>query len=104
MGLIEAARFCERGESINLDSHAQAPCKRLPLAPYFPSMSLKNAACLALTGASFLTFVLLVHLVMDSWGVFYGGVPAIHLGASLIRAFAGLSMAVFLYTFYRKQA
>jgi len=79
------------------------PCVRLGRAPYFPSMSLKNTACLALAGTSFLTFVLLVHLVIDGWGFFTGGVPAIHLGASLIRAFAGLSMAIFLYAFYKKQ-
>jgi hypothetical protein len=41
---------------------------------------------------------------MDGWGFFNGGAPVIHLGASLIRAIAGLSMAIFLYAFYKKQA
>jgi hypothetical protein len=67
-------------------------------------MSLKNAACLALTGASLLTFVLSVHLVMDGWGLLNGVLPVIGLLASLVRACAGLSAAVFLYVFYKKAA
>lgn len=43
---------------------------------------------LALAGTSLLTFVLLVHLVMDGWGVLNGVMPVLRLGASLIRAFA----------------
>jgi hypothetical protein len=67
-------------------------------------MSLKNAACLALTGASLLTFVLSVHLVMDGWGLLNGVVPVVRLLASLVRMFAGLSAAIFLYVFYKKAA
>ena len=67
-------------------------------------MSLKNAACLALTGASLLTFVLSVHLVMDGWGMLNGVLPVVRLLASLVRAFAALSAAVFLYVFYRQAA
>ncbi len=66
-------------------------------------MSLKAAACLALTGTSLLTFVLLVHLLMDGQGYLNGVVPVMRLGASIIRAFAGVSAAIFLYAFYRKQ-
>ncbi len=66
-------------------------------------MSLKSAACLALTGTSLLTFVLLVHLVMDGWGFFNGVLPILRLGASIIRAFAGVSAVIFLYAFYKKQ-
>jgi len=65
-------------------------------------MSLKSAACLALTGTSLLTFVLLVHLVMDGWGVLNSVVPVFRLGASIIHAFAGLSVAMFLYMFYKQ--
>ena len=66
-------------------------------------MSLKSAACLALTGTSLVTIVLLVHLVQDGWGFFNNVAPAARLGASLIRTFAGVSVSIFLYTFYRKQ-
>ena len=67
-------------------------------------MSLKNASCLALTGTSLVTIVLLVHLVQDAWGFFDGVLPVFRLGASLIRTFAGVSVSIFLYTFYKKQA
>ena len=67
-------------------------------------MSLKNAACLALAGTSLLTLLLLVRLVMDGWGLLNGVLPVVRLLASLVRAFAGLSAAVFLYVFYKKAA
>jgi hypothetical protein len=67
-------------------------------------MSLKNASCLALTGTSLVAIVLLVHLVQDGWGFFNGLQPLFRLGASLIRTFAGVSVSIFLYTFYKKQA
>jgi hypothetical protein len=66
-------------------------------------MSLKNAACLALTGTSLMTIVLLVHLVQDGWGFSNGIAPVARLGASIIRAFAGVGVSIFLYTFYKKQ-
>ena len=67
-------------------------------------MNLKNAACLALAGTSLLTLLLLVRLVMDGWGLLNGVVPVVRLLASLVRAFAGLSAAVFLYVFYKTAA
>ncbi len=65
-------------------------------------MSIKNAVCLALAGTTLLSFVLLVHLVMDGWGFFNGVVPVVRLGASVIRAFASVTMAVFLFSVYEK--
>jgi hypothetical protein len=67
-------------------------------------MSLKNAACLALAGTSLLTLLLLVRLVMDGSGFLNSVLPVVPLLASLVRAFAGLSVTVFLYVFYKKQA
>ena len=66
-------------------------------------MSLKSAACLALTGTSLVTIVLLVHLVQDGWGFFNGVLPALRLVASIIRAFAGFSVSIFLYVYFKKQ-
>jgi hypothetical protein len=68
------------------------------------AMSLKSAACLALAGTSLVTIVLLVHLVQDGWGFFNNVAAATRLGASIIRSFAGVSVSMFLYTFYKKQA
>ena len=67
-------------------------------------MGLRYSACLALTGTSLLAIVLIVHLVLDGWGVLNGVLPVIRLGASLIRVFASVSLAVFLYEFYRRKA
>ena len=67
-------------------------------------MNVKNAALLALTGTSLLTLVLLVHLVLDGWVFFNGVVVVMRLGASLIRAFAAASLAVFFWTFQRARA
>jgi len=67
-------------------------------------MSLKNAACLALTEASLLTLLSLMRLVMDGWGLLNGVLPVVRLRASLVGAFAGLSAAIFLYVFYKKAA
>jgi hypothetical protein len=45
-----------------------------------------------------------VRLVVDGWGLLNGVLPVVRLLASLVRAFAGLSAAVFLYVFYKKAA
>jgi hypothetical protein len=66
-------------------------------------MSLKSAALLALVGTSLLTFVLLVGLVRDIWGVVNGVVPAIGLLVALVHALAGMSLVIFFYIFHKAQ-
>ena len=64
-------------------------------------MTVKNAALLALVGTGLLLLVLLATLVRDTMGVMNGAVPAIRLAVSLIRAFAGLTVFVFLWVFHK---
>jgi hypothetical protein len=69
-----------------------------------PSMSLKNAAFLALVGMILLTILLVVGLINDTMGVMQGIVPAVKLVTSLIDAFAGVTLVAFLYVFHRHQS
>ena len=50
------------------------------------------------------TILLVVGFVGDLFGVVRGLIPAIKLLTSFIYAFAGLSMVVFLYVFYKAQS
>jgi hypothetical protein len=67
-------------------------------------MTPKNAALLALVGMILATILLVVGFVGDLFGVMRGLIPAIKLLASFIYAFAGLSVVVFLYVFYKAQS
>jgi hypothetical protein len=67
-------------------------------------MTLKNAALLALVGVILPTIVLVAGLIGDVIGVARGLIPAMRLLTSLIYAFAGLSLAVFLYAFHKAQS
>jgi hypothetical protein len=64
-------------------------------------MNLKNAAFLAFVGMVLLTVLLVFGFIDDALGVARGVVPAMRLATSFIDAFAGFSMVVFLYVFYR---
>jgi hypothetical protein len=66
-------------------------------------MSLKNAAFLALVGMIFVTILLIAGLMGDVLGVVRGLIPIMRLLTSLIYAFAGLSVVVFLYAFHKAQ-
>jgi len=66
-------------------------------------MSLKNAALLALIGMILAALLLLVGLIDDAVGVARGLIPAVKLLTSSIYAFAGLTVAVFLYVFHKAQ-
>ena len=68
------------------------------------NVTLKNAALLALVGMILLTALLLVHFVIDIWGIVSGVVPAIRVVASLIRVLAGVSLAVFFWVFHKAQS
>jgi len=67
-------------------------------------MSLKNAAFLALVGTSLVTIVLMAILIGDALAAVRGLIPVMRLLTSLIYAFAGLSVVVFLYAFHKAQA
>ena len=66
-------------------------------------MSLKNAAFLALVGMILVTILLIGGLIGDVLGVVRGLIPIMRLLTSLIYAFAGLSVVVFLYAFHKAQ-
>jgi hypothetical protein len=66
-------------------------------------MSLKNAAFLALVGMILVTILLIAGLIGDVLGVVRGLIPIMRLLTSLIYAFAGLSVVVFLYAFHKAQ-
>lgn len=67
-------------------------------------MSLKNAAFLALIGTILGSLLLLVGLIDDAVGVARGVIPAMKLFSSFICTFAGVTLAVFFYVFYRTQS
>jgi hypothetical protein len=83
--------------------------KWLPLANdaesiHNPTMSLKNAALLALIGTILLTVLVLAHFISTVLGVMRDVIPAMALLTSLVHLFASLSVVVFFYVFYRKQS
>ena len=69
-----------------------------------PTMSLKNAALLALIGTILLTVLVLAHFIFTVLGVMREVIPAMALLTSLVHLFASLSVLVFFYVFYRKQS
>ena len=67
-------------------------------------MTLKNAAFLALVGMILVTILLVAGFIGDVLAIVRGLIPAMRLLTSLIYAFAGLSMVVFLYAFHKAQS
>jgi hypothetical protein len=67
-------------------------------------MSLKSAAFFALIGMTLLTVLLAVGFIRDFLGLLSGVVAAMALLISLIHLLASLSVAVFLYVFYKAQS
>jgi hypothetical protein len=68
------------------------------------SMSLKNAALLAMIGTVLLTIVLILNLVNNFLAFMHGLISAMVLLSSLLYAFVALSVAVFFYIFHRAQS
>jgi hypothetical protein len=66
-------------------------------------MKIKDAAFLALIGTILLAALLLVNLLFTALNVARGLVPAVTLFSSLIYAFSGVTVAVFLYVFHKTQ-
>ena len=86
---------------MRLCNSAQSHCRR---RAHTLVMTLKNAALLALVGVILATIVLVAGFIGDVFAVGRGLIPATKLLASLIYAFGGLSLAVFLWAFHRAQS
>ena len=69
-----------------------------------PTMTLKNAALLALIGTILATALLVWTLVVNVLNVLRGLAPAVMLFSWFIYAFACFSVAVFFYVFHRAQS
>ncbi len=68
-----------------------------------PTMTLKNAALLALAGTILMTALLVWNFVFTFLTIVRGVEAPVMLFSSLIYAFGSLSVAVFFYIFHRMQ-
>jgi hypothetical protein len=68
-----------------------------------PTMTVTNAALLALIGTILLTALLAIDLIRDVLNVVRGLVPAVTLFSSLIFAFGAFSVAAFFFVFHKAQ-
>jgi hypothetical protein len=82
-------------------SSVLATCSR---TDHTSSMSLKNAALLALIGTLLLTVLLVFGFVNDVLNVSQGLIPATKVLSSLIHVFAALTVTVFFFVFHRAQS
>jgi hypothetical protein len=69
-----------------------------------PTMTLKNAALLALIGTILMTALLVWSFVFNVLNALRGLVPAVTLFSSFIYPFGCFSVAVFFYVFRRAQS
>jgi len=69
-----------------------------------PTMTLKNAALLALIGTILMTALLVWNFVFNFLNLLRGLVPAITVLSSLIYAFGCFSVMVFFFVFHRTQS
>lgn len=68
-----------------------------------PTMTIKNAALLALIGTILMTALLLWTFVFTFLNVVSGVVPPVMLFQSFIYAFGSFTVMVFFYVFHRAQ-
>ena len=66
-------------------------------------MTIKNAAFLAFLSTLLLSLLLLWRLVMDILNVMQGLIPAVTVLASLLYAFAAISVTAFFFVFQSNQ-
>jgi hypothetical protein len=69
-----------------------------------PTMTLKNAALLALIGTLLMTALLVWNFVLTFLNVLRDLVPAVTLFSTFIYAFGCFSVMVFFYVFHRTQS
>ena len=74
-----------------------------PVSVHTPTMTLKNAALLALIGTVLMTALLVWEFALTFLNVLRGLVPAVSLFSSFIYAFGCFGVAVFFFTFHRAQ-
>jgi hypothetical protein len=74
-----------------------------PAAFILPTMTLKNAALLALVGTILMTALLVWNFVFTLLNVLRDLVPAVSLFSSLIYAFGCFSVMLFFFVFHRAQ-
>jgi hypothetical protein len=67
-------------------------------------MTVKSAAFFAFVGMTLLTVMLAVVFIRDVSSLIASAIAAITILASLIRLLASLSLAVFLYVFYKAES
>jgi hypothetical protein len=67
-------------------------------------MNLKSAAFFALVGMALLTLLLAVTFIRDVVSLLAGAIAALAVLISLVHLLASLSVAVFLYVFYKAQS
>jgi len=67
-------------------------------------MTLKTAALFAFVFMTLLTIILAVVFIRDVSALLAGAIAAISVLAALIRLLASLSVAVFLYVFFKAQS
>ena len=82
------------------------PCRSLAEgagSAHTPTMSLKNAALLALTGMILMAILSVGTFIADVFAVARGLIPAVRLLTSLVYSLAAVSVAVFFYVFHRAQ-
>ena len=98
-------------EALRLDSeggHAvprrEPELRPTPSRVHTPTMTLKNAALLALIGTILMTALLLWTFVLTFLNVLRDLVPAVTLFSSFIYAFGCFSVMVFFFVFHRAQA
>ena len=71
---------------------------------YTPAMSLKSAAFFAFIGMALLSVVCAMGFIGDVSALSAGAIAPMAVLSSLIHLLATLSVAVFLYSFYRTQS
>ncbi len=71
---------------------------------YTPAMGLKSAAFFAFVGMALLTVVCAVGTIGDISALLAGAIAPMVVLNSLIHLLASLSVAVFLYVFYKAQS
>ena len=102
MSLAISPRLC-RGSQLGLFLHcAVAVITIRPL--YTPTMTLKNAASLALIGTILATVLLVCTFVFSFVNVLRGLAPPLMLFPWFVYSFACFSVAVFFYVFHRAQS
>jgi hypothetical protein len=84
-------------------------CAVIPVATgtgtvHTPTMTLKNAALLALIGMILITALLLWDFVFDVLNVLRGLIPATMLLSAFVYAVACCSLAVFFFVFHKEQS